>query len=98
MKIDGQQGASQTNATSGTAQTAGGHKAHRGHHHHAGGADRVDVSDDARLRADALKAANDAPGIRQDKVDAAKQKLADGTLGADAGALADSLIDDLLEQ
>ena len=63
-----------------------------------GGADSIQLSSDAKLLHGALKAAADAPAIRADKVDAARQKLASGTLGADAGRLADRLIDDLLER
>ena len=59
-------------------------------------ADRVEVSSDAALMSSAVQAATEAPAIRSDKVEAAKKALADGTLGADAGKLADALIDDIL--
>src|SRR5262245_28643456 len=59
-------------------------------------ADRVEVSSDATLINSAVQAANDAPAIRSDKVEAAKKALAAGTLGADAGQLADALIDHML--
>jgi flagellar biosynthesis anti-sigma factor FlgM len=59
-------------------------------------ADSVRLSSDAHLLHRALKAAADAPATRADKVDAARQKLASGELGSDAGRLADRLIDDLL--
>jgi flagellar biosynthesis anti-sigma factor FlgM len=58
--------------------------------------DRIDVSADAQLMAAALAAASDTPVIRQDVVDRAREKLAQGTLGADADALADALMDDAL--
>jgi len=60
-------------------------------------ADRVEVSSDATLMNTAVQAANDAPAVRSDKVEAAKKALADGTLGADAGKLAEALIDHMLD-
>jgi negative regulator of flagellin synthesis FlgM len=62
------------------------------------GTDKVEVSSDAQLLSAALKAATEAPGVRSDKVEAAKQKLAAGELGNDAGRLADRMIDDLLKE
>lgn len=59
--------------------------------------DRVEVSRDAELVNQAVHAANEAPAIRLDKVEQAKKALADGTLGADAGTLADALIDRMLD-
>ncbi|MFN8057693.1 MAG: flagellar biosynthesis anti-sigma factor FlgM [Vicinamibacterales bacterium] len=63
--------------------------------HGASRSDRVDVSSDARLVSDALKAASDAPAIRQDAVERAKKKLESGELGSDPYKLADRIIDDL---
>ena len=60
--------------------------------------DTVEVSSDAKLMAAALKAASEPTEIRADKVEAAKQKLAAGEIGNDAGRLADRLIDDLLKE
>jgi flagellar biosynthesis anti-sigma factor FlgM len=60
-------------------------------------ADRVEVSSDAALMNSAVLAANQAPAIRSDRVEAAKKALADGTLGADAGTLADALIDHMMD-
>ena len=60
-------------------------------------ADRVEVSSDVALMHSAAQAANDAPAVRADKVEAAKKALADGSLGADAGKLADALIDHMLD-
>lgn len=60
-------------------------------------ADRVEVSSDAALMNSAVQAANDAPAVRADKVEAAKKALADGSLGADAGKLAEALIDHMLD-
>jgi negative regulator of flagellin synthesis FlgM len=59
--------------------------------------DRVDVSPDAQLLNNAVKAANDAPEIRADVVAAAKQKLLSGELGADADRLASRMIDHMLK-
>jgi flagellar biosynthesis anti-sigma factor FlgM len=58
--------------------------------------DRVEVSSDARLMTSALKAANDAPAIRQDAVERARKLLESGELGKDSAKVADKLIDDLL--
>ena len=62
------------------------------------GADSVRLSSDAQLATDAAKAAADAPGIRQDKVDAARKALEAGTVGNDTLSLADRMIDSLLER
>lgn len=59
--------------------------------------DRVEVSSDAALMHSAVQAANDVPAVRADKIEAAKKALADGSLGADAGKLADALIDHMLD-
>jgi flagellar biosynthesis anti-sigma factor FlgM len=63
----------------------------------AGKADRVEVSKDAEFVNTAVQAAHETPAIREDKVAAAKKALADGTLGHDAGRLADALIDHMLD-
>jgi flagellar biosynthesis anti-sigma factor FlgM len=60
------------------------------------GGDRVDVSPDGQLMGEAVRAAQDSPAIRQDKVDAAKAKLAAGEVGTDPQRLADRMIDQLL--
>jgi flagellar biosynthesis anti-sigma factor FlgM len=60
-------------------------------------ADRVEVSPDATLINSAVQAANDVPAIRSDRVEAAKKALANGTLGADAGQLADALINHMMD-
>jgi flagellar biosynthesis anti-sigma factor FlgM len=59
--------------------------------------DRVDVSSDAQLLNTAVRAANDAPEIRPAVVEAARQKLMSGELGADAERLANRLIDHMLK-
>jgi flagellar biosynthesis anti-sigma factor FlgM len=63
--------------------------------------DRVDVSADAKqvqsLISNAVKAAQDLPDVRPEAVARGRAKLESGDLGADAGKLADALIDDLLK-
>ena len=39
----------------------------------------------------------DAPAVRADKVEAARKALASGSLGADAGKLAEALIDHMMD-
>ena len=60
--------------------------------------DTVEVSADAALANDAVKAANDSPDIRTDLVQRMRALLASGELGSDAGALADSLIDSMIDK
>jgi flagellar biosynthesis anti-sigma factor FlgM len=62
------------------------------------GEDRVDISSDAQLMGQAVKAAEDSPNIRQDKVEQARQKLMAGEIGSDSLKLADRMIDHLLQQ
>jgi flagellar biosynthesis anti-sigma factor FlgM len=62
------------------------------------GSDRVELSSDAQLASTAVRAANDAPAIRQDVVERARQKLIAGEIGQDPLKLADRLIDHLLER
>lgn len=98
MKIDGQNPAATTDAAAGArranevesrgTQSTTGAGAKKG--------DRVEVSSDAQLLSAALTAASETPAIRQDVVERAKEKLAKGELGNDAGRLADALIDDVL--
>ena len=59
--------------------------------------DRVEVSKDAELMNNAVQAAHETPAMREDKIAAAKKAIADGTLGQDAGKLADALIDHMLD-
>jgi flagellar biosynthesis anti-sigma factor FlgM len=60
------------------------------------GADRVEVSADARLLTDAVRAAERAPDVRPEVVEQARQKLLAGEIGRDPLRLADSIIDSLL--
>jgi flagellar biosynthesis anti-sigma factor FlgM len=62
------------------------------------GGDRVELSSDAQLVTQAVKAAGDTPAIRQDVVARARQKLMAGQVGSDSLKLADRLIDHLLER
>ena len=59
--------------------------------------DRVEVSQDATFVNTVVQAAHETPALREDKIAAAKKALADGTLGQDAGTLADALIDHMLD-
>ena len=59
-------------------------------------ADRVNVSEDARLLNAAVQAAKNAPETSEAAVERARQKLVSGELGRDAERLADKLIDHLL--
>ena len=59
------------------------------------GADRVEVSNDARLVSTALREASRSPNIRPDVVERAKAKLAAGEVGTDVYRLADRMIDAL---
>jgi flagellar biosynthesis anti-sigma factor FlgM len=61
-------------------------------------ADRVELFPDAPPIDSALPAPQAVPPVRSGKVEAAKRALADGTLGADAGKLADALIDTMLDE
>ena len=70
-----------------TGRTGRGADAHR---------DRVQVSSDAQLATEAAAAVANAPDIRQDRVDHARQALAAGQVGHDVVRLADKMIDSLL--
>jgi flagellar biosynthesis anti-sigma factor FlgM len=59
-------------------------------------ADRVELSADVEVMAEALKAAEEAPETRADRVASAREMLEAGTLGKDLQKLADRLIDHLI--
>ena len=59
-------------------------------------ADRVHVSEQARLLSAALQAAHEAPDSSEAAIERARQKRDRGELGKDAERLADKLIDSLL--
>lgn len=60
------------------------------------GGDRVALSAELQLLKAALEATADAPGVRQDRVERMREKLASGELGRDTVLLADRMIDHLL--
>jgi negative regulator of flagellin synthesis FlgM len=55
--------------------------------------DAVSLSDQAKTLAAARRAVDSAPDIRQDKVDAIKQAISDGTYSVSARELARKMID-----
>ena len=59
-------------------------------------ADRVHVSDHARLLSAAVQAAHEAPDASEAAIERARAKRERGELGKDAERLADKLIDSLL--
>lgn len=61
-------------------------------------ADRVALSKDAQILADAMKAAGQSPDIRPDVVERMKKMLESGELGKDSHKLAESIIDHLMEE
>ncbi len=58
--------------------------------------DRIDVSPDARLWTNAVRAATEAPDIRPAVVERGRALLASGALGRDVVQLADRMIDHML--
>jgi len=62
------------------------------------GNDRVDLSTEAELLAEALRVAEGIPDVRQDLVEQMQQRFARGEVGDDVMRLADAMIDRLLEQ
>jgi anti-sigma28 factor (negative regulator of flagellin synthesis) len=68
----------------------------RSEHPAPASADRVDVSDQARLLSAAVQAAQEAPDSSEAAIERARQKRDRGELGRDAERLADKLIDSLL--
>ena len=59
--------------------------------------DAVTVSPDVELAQRAIDSANQPTAVRPDAVERAKALLANGSLGTDAGQLADALIQRLLD-
>jgi flagellar biosynthesis anti-sigma factor FlgM len=99
VKIEANRSAGDTEATQASSRTAAtdARVARTGTDRVAAGTDRVEVSQDAQLLASALAAAEQAPAIRADVVERARQKLNAGEIGNDSTKLADQLIDDLLD-
>ena len=62
------------------------------------GGDRVDLSTEATLLAEALHAAEQIPDVRHDLVAQMREKVARGEVGNDVTRLADTMIGRLLEQ
>src|SRR5262245_322230 len=62
-----------------------------------GQADQLTLSAEAQLLKAAAEAAAGDPAVRTDLVEKMRALLADGGIGTDADALADSLIDDVLK-
>jgi flagellar biosynthesis anti-sigma factor FlgM len=60
--------------------------------------DRVELSSDAALAQAAVKAVDEAPDVRADLVERMKKALAAGDVGKDAHALAETLIDRMLDE
>ena len=71
-------------------------RAGRSEHAAPATADRVHVSDQARLLSAAVQAAHEAPDSSEAAIERARQKRDRGELGKDAERLADKLIDSLL--
>lgn len=60
--------------------------------------DRVELSSDAALAQAAVKAIDETPDVRADLVERMKKALAAGEVGKDAQALADKMIDSMLDE
>ena len=99
MKIDGNRPSHDTSAADGTRRSGkdGGVRHGHGIGPATSSGDRVELSGDAALRANALKAALETPGIRTELVEKMREKLNAGKIGQDAGALADAILDDQLK-
>ena len=99
MKIDGQPISADIDPSGATGRTAaskgkdGGVKTGQ-----TSSSDRIEVSSEARLLSTALAAAQSAPEVRADRVEAVRQKLAKGQIGNDVDRLANSMLDDLIEK
>jgi flagellar biosynthesis anti-sigma factor FlgM len=76
--------------TAGAVQPAG-----KGHHHHSRGAqaaDSVTLSDNAVSLANARTQVTNAPDVRQEKVNAIKQQISDGTYQVSPSVLARKML------
>jgi flagellar biosynthesis anti-sigma factor FlgM len=99
MKIDGQHQTTGTNrAQRGDVPAASGRTGGTGTSKVAPGTDRVETSPDLRLLAKATSAILESPDVRPEAVEKGRRAIADGSAGADAGRLADSIIKHLLGQ
>lgn len=61
------------------------------------GKDRVSVSDDAKLVAEAAKAAQESPDIRVERVEALRSQVQAGTYNLDSRRIAQKLVESDLE-
>ncbi len=95
MRIDQKQGGIELNGPGSAERVGTDGPGRAGQGSRSSRTDSVEVSSDARLLNQALTAASEGTGIRQDRVEEMRKKLAAGELGNDAGRLADRLIDDL---
>jgi negative regulator of flagellin synthesis FlgM len=59
--------------------------------------DRISLSEGAKLRTEAHKAAQDAPEIRREKVEAIKAKIAAGEYEIDAQKVAQKMVEEDLD-
>lgn len=57
----------------------------------------VEISDDAKLMKQAKDIVHQTPDVRSDRVEALKQKIRSGTYQVDAGAVAEKLLTEHLE-
>ena len=77
------------NATRGRRSRAGSSEGARG--------DKVNFSDDARLRTEAYSSAVSAPDVRRDKIEAIKAQIAAGEYKVDTQKIAAKVVQDDLE-
>ena len=98
MRIDGNIPAQDAQATDSTRRTAseGSGRANGPLAPKSWSSDRVELSGDVALLAGALRAASAAGDVRTDRVEAAREKLQQGRIGADPLSLADAILRDLL--
>src|SRR5262245_21472319 len=98
MKIEGNRPTQETQSLK-RADASKGQKP--GPNRAADAGDRVDVSTDAKqaqgLVASAVKAVQALPDVRAEAVARGRARLESGELGADAGKLADAIINDLIK-
>ena len=99
MKIGGQHQSAEADRTRrGNAAEGPGRSGGSGTSRVAASTDRVETSADLKLAAAAMQAVLGTPDVRPDAIARGRQALENGTLGADANRLADSILTALLEQ
>ena len=97
MKIQGNRPDNDAAIAQNTKVDRGGADVRPGAGAKAGQGDRVALSSEAALASSAAKAAAESPDVRMDLVNRMRELMERGELGADADALADRLIDGMLE-